>query len=141
MERVIDRLSNHYIVCGFGRMGAQIGRELTRRELAFVVIERDPIVLEMLRANGVLHIEGDATSDSILLTAGVAHARGLATALSGDADNALVVISAKGLNPNTIQIKATASQKGRVGCGQPLCSGRLSRHFDILRLTTRGLER
>jgi voltage-gated potassium channel len=58
-------------------MGAQIGRELTRRELAFVVIERDPIVLEMLRENGVLHIEGDATSDSILLTAGVAHARGL----------------------------------------------------------------
>ena len=110
MERVIDRLSNHYIVCGFGRMGAQIGRELTRRELAFVVIERDPIVLEMLRANGVLHIEGDATSDSILLTAGVAHARGLATALSGDADNALVVISAKGLNPY-LQVVARASSR------------------------------
>jgi voltage-gated potassium channel len=110
MERVIDRLSNHYIVCGFGRMGAQIGRELTRRELAFVVIERDPVVLEMLRANGVLHIEGDATSDSILLTAGVAHARGLATALSGDADNALVVISAKGLNPY-LQVVARASSR------------------------------
>ena len=50
MERVIDRLSDHYIVCGYGRMGVQIGRELTRRELAFVVIERDPKVLEMLRA-------------------------------------------------------------------------------------------
>jgi voltage-gated potassium channel len=110
MERVIDRLSNHYIVCGFGRMGAQIGRELTRRELAFVVIERDPIVLEMLRENGVLHIEGDATSDSILLTAGVAHARGLATALPGDADNALVVISAKGLNPY-LQVVARASSR------------------------------
>jgi voltage-gated potassium channel len=91
-------------------MGAQIGRELTRRELAFVVIELDPIVLEMLRANGVLHIEGDATSDSILLTAGVAHARGLATALSGDADNALVVISAKGLNPH-LQVVARASSQ------------------------------
>jgi voltage-gated potassium channel len=110
MERVIERLSNHYIVCGYGRMGAQIGRELTRRELAFVVIERDPIVLDMLRANGVLHIEGDATSDSILLTAGVAHARGLATALSGDADNALVVISAKGLNPY-LQVVARASSR------------------------------
>ena len=110
MDRVIDRISNHYIVCGFGRMGAQIGRELTRRELAFVVIERDPVVLEMLRANGVLHIEGDATSDSILLTAGVAHARGLATALSGDADNALVVISAKGLNPY-LQVVARASSR------------------------------
>lgn len=45
MERVIDRLSNPYIVCGYWRMGAQIGRELTRHELAFVVIERDPTVL------------------------------------------------------------------------------------------------
>jgi len=92
MERIIGRLSDHYIVCGYGRMGAQIGRELTRRELAFVVIERDPKVLEMLRMNSILHVEGDATSDGILLIAGVAHARGLATALSGDADNALVRI-------------------------------------------------
>jgi len=53
MERMIDRLSDHYIVCGYGRMGEQIGRELTRRKLAFVVIERDPKVLEMLRANNV----------------------------------------------------------------------------------------
>jgi voltage-gated potassium channel len=108
MERVIERLSNHYIVCGYGRMGAQIGRELTRRELAFVVIEQDPKVLEMLRLNNILHVEGDATSDRILLTAGVVHARGLATALSGDADNALVVISAKGLNPR-LQVVARAS--------------------------------
>jgi voltage-gated potassium channel len=110
MERVIDRLSNHYIVCGYGRMGAQIGRELTRRELAFVVIERDPKVLEMLRLNNILHVEGDATSDGILLSAGVAQARGLATALSGDADNALVVISAKGLN-RRLQVVARASSR------------------------------
>jgi len=89
MERVIDRLSDHYIVCGYGRMGEQIGRELTRRGLAFVAIERDAQVLETLRMHNTLHIEGDATSDSALRTAGVVHARGLATALSGDADNAL----------------------------------------------------
>jgi voltage-gated potassium channel len=110
IERVIDRLSNHYIVCGYGRMGAQIGRELTRRGLAFVVIERDPKMLEMLRVISILHVEGDATSDRILLIAGVAHARGLATALSGDADNALVVISAKGLNPR-LQVVARASSR------------------------------
>ena len=80
-------------------MGEQIGRELTRRTLAFVVIERKPRVLEMLRTNNMPYVEGDATSDSMLLTAGVARARGLATVLSGDADNTLVVISAKGLNP------------------------------------------
>ncbi len=121
MERVIDRLSNHYIVCGYGRMGAQIGRELTRRELAFVVIEQEPKVLEMLRLNNILHVEGDATSDRILLTAGVVHTRGLATALSGDADNALVVISAKGLNPR-LQVVARASS--RVG-GQRMALGLL----------------
>jgi voltage-gated potassium channel len=110
MERVIDRLSDHYIVCGYGRMGVQIGRELTRRALAFVVIERDPQVLEMLRQHSVLHVEGDATSDHILLAAGVTQARGLATALTGDADNALVVISAKGLNPR-LQVVARASSR------------------------------
>jgi voltage-gated potassium channel len=97
MEHVIGRHSDHYIVCRYGRMGEQIGRELTRRALAFVVIEREPRVLEMLGTNNIPYVEGDATSDSTLLTAGVARARGLATALSGDSDNALVVISAKGL--------------------------------------------
>src|SRR5262245_21603009 len=110
MERDIDQLSEHYIVCGYGRMGEQIGRELTRRGFAFVAIERDPKVLEMLRINNILHVEGDATSDHTLRTAGVAHARGLATALSGDADNALVVISAKGLNPY-LQVVARASSR------------------------------
>lgn len=110
MERIINRLSDHYIVCGYGRMGEQIGRELTRRALAYVVIERDPKVLEMLHGNNILHVEGDATSDSTLRTAGVTHARGLATALSGDADNALVVISAKGLNPR-LQVVARASNR------------------------------
>jgi len=108
MERGIDRLADHYIVCGYGRMGEQIGRELTRRGLAFVVIEREAKILEMLRVNSILHVEGDATSDSALRTAGVVRARGLATALSGDADNALVVISAKGLNPR-LQVVARAS--------------------------------
>lgn len=110
MERVIDRLADHYIVCGYGRMGEQIGRELTRRGLPFVAVDREPQVLEMLRAQRILHVEGDATSDSTLLAAGVAHARGLATALTGDADNALVVISAKGLNPR-LQVVARASHR------------------------------
>ena len=112
MEHVIDQLSDHYIVCGYGRMGEQIGRELTRRALAFVVIEREPRVLEMLRTNNIPYVEGDATSDSTLFAAGVARARGLATALSGDADNALVVISAKGLNPR-LQVVARASNPCR----------------------------
>jgi len=64
----------------------------------------------MLRLNNILRVKGDATSDRILLTAGVAHARGLATALSGDADNALVVISVTGLNPR-LQVVARASSR------------------------------
>lgn len=108
MEGMINQLSNHYIICGYGRMGRQISAELTRRSLAFVVIERNTDVVEGLRADNILHIQGDATSDHTLLAAGVGRARGLATALTGDADNALVVISAKGLNP-TIQVVARAS--------------------------------
>jgi voltage-gated potassium channel len=110
MERTIDRLADHYIVCGYGRMGEQIGRELSRRGLDFVVVEREAQVLERLRTANILHVAGDATNDSALLTAGVVHARGLATALNADADNALVVISAKGLNPR-LQVVARASNR------------------------------
>jgi len=69
-------------------------------------------VLEMLHANNIPHVEGDATRDSTLRTAGVARARRLATALSGDADNALVVISAKGLNLR-LQVVARESNRER----------------------------
>lgn len=110
MERDIARLTAHYIVCGYGRMGEQIGRELTRRGLDFVVIDRAPEVLAMLRDQGIRYVEGDATSDSTLRNAGVTRARGLATALSGDADNALIVISAKGLNTR-LQVVARASNQ------------------------------
>lgn len=110
MERDITRLTAHYIVCGYGRMGEQIGRELTRRGLDFVVIDRAPEVLAMLRDQGIRYVEGDATSDSTLRNAGVTRARGLATALSGDADNALIVISAKGLNAR-LQVVARASNQ------------------------------
>lgn len=110
MERDITRLTAHYIVCGYGRMGEQIGRELTRRGLDFVVIDRAPEVLAMLRDQGIRYVEGDATSDSTLRNAGVTRARGLATALSGDADNALIVISAKGLNTR-LQVVARASNQ------------------------------
>ena len=64
----------------------------------------------MLHANNIPHVEGDATRDSTLRTTGVARARGLATALSGDADNALVVIRAKGFNPR-LQVVARASNR------------------------------
>ncbi len=69
-------------------------------------------MLEMLHANNIPHVEGDATRDSTLRTAGVACARRLATALSGDADNALVVISAKGLNLR-LQVVARESNRER----------------------------
>jgi voltage-gated potassium channel len=108
MEHVIERLYQHYIICGHGRMGGQIGIELSRRGLAFVVIDQDTEAVESLQAQGILYVQGDATSDQVLRTAGVAKARGLATALTSDADNALVVISAKGLNPN-IHVVARAS--------------------------------
>ncbi|GIX46939.1 MAG: potassium transporter TrkA [Candidatus Tectimicrobiota bacterium] len=110
MQHAIDRLSGHYIICGYGRMGQQIGLELQRRGLPFVVIDRDEGVLEALQASGVLHVQGDATLDRTLLAAGVQRAKGLATALTSDADNALVIISAKGLNP-LLQVVARASSQ------------------------------
>lgn len=110
MKKAVDQLRGHYIICGYGRMGQQIGNELARRQLSFVAIEREPQILELLRKRNVLFVEGDAARDATLLAAGIKHAQGLAAALSGDADNALIVISAKGLNP-LLQVVARASNR------------------------------
>jgi voltage-gated potassium channel Kch len=87
---------------GVGTIGYYVLEDMTLVDALYMTVTTISTVgfgevLEMLRTNNIPYVEGDATSDSTLLTAGVARARGLATALSGDSDNALVVISAKGL--------------------------------------------
>ncbi|MEW6213903.1 MAG: potassium channel protein [Nitrospirota bacterium] len=108
LEKKIKELKNHYIICGYGRMGRIIGKELRNNGVQFVVIEKNPVLHEKEEA---LILEGDATHDDILKEAGIEKAKGLITVLPTDAENLYVVLSAKGLNPDLL-IVARAGEEG-----------------------------
>ena len=100
MNREIKKLKNHYILCGAGKSGEHVLHELRKTRRNCVVIERDPDKIRKLLHEGVPVIEGDATEDLILTSAGIDRAAGLVSALPNDKDNLFVVITARGLNPS-----------------------------------------
>jgi voltage-gated potassium channel len=100
MQKKIEELSNHYIVCGFGRMGSHICKELKQANVPFVVIDSNPDSIEKLEESGYLFDGADATRDSTLRSVGVEKAKGLVAVLSSDAENVFATLSAKYLNPN-----------------------------------------
>lgn len=109
LEKKIKDLIGHYIICGYGRMGRIIARELQDEGVKFVVVEKDPATLEEKEA--LLLVIGDATRDQTLKEAGIEKACGLISVLPNDAENLFVVLSARGLNPD-ILIVARAVEEG-----------------------------
>jgi voltage-gated potassium channel len=99
MEHRLHTLKDHSIVCGYGRMGQEIARELKARDLPFVVVERNPEHVPALRAAGIAHVIGDASEDEVLHHAGVEMARNLITVAPTDADNLFITLSGRSLNP------------------------------------------
>ena len=100
MIRTVEKLSDHYIICGLGDTGIHVLEEMLKSDVNFVGIEVDEERLEHLEETlEFLYVEGDATDDDVLIRAGVKQAKGLVTCLSRDQDNLFVVISAKNLNP------------------------------------------
>jgi len=98
--REMDKLENHYIVCGAGRVGRRIIRSLRRQSLPFVIIERNEERVVEFQGDNLHILIGDSTLEANLLQAGVTRARGLATCLPDDADNVYVVLTARGLSPD-----------------------------------------
>jgi voltage-gated potassium channel len=109
MKNKLKKTKDHYIVCGYGRMGHIICKELASNNIPFVVIEKEPVELD--EDDETLIIRGDATVDDVLLSAGIATAKGLISVLSSDAHNLFVVLSARGLNAG-LQIVARAGDEG-----------------------------
>lgn len=99
MEKKINRLNQHIIVCGAGRVGSQVIQRLDKEKVPFVAIDSDEELINDLLERGFLAIHGDATADAVLLQAGICRASGLVSALSGDAENVYVTLTSKGLNP------------------------------------------
>ena len=108
LEKKIKELSDHYIICGYGRMGRIISKELRAEGVRFVVVEKAPVSLE---ENGdILILLGDATQDHVLKEAGIEKARGLISVLHTDAENLFVVLSARGLNPNLLIVSRAVEE-------------------------------
>lgn len=100
MENRIEGMKHHYIICGFGRMGSLICREMAEEKAPFVIIEKSPEVLERIVDEDYIYLRGDATDDKSLLRAGVKRAKGVVCVLSSDAENLYVILTAKELNPD-----------------------------------------
>ncbi|MGA7828345.1 MAG: NAD-binding protein [Geobacteraceae bacterium] len=98
VEKKIEALHDHYIVCGFGRMGALICREFSAKPLPFVVVEKNNEVLAKLEEEDYLYLRGDATDDETLLKAGIKRAKGLVSVVASDTENVYITLSARGLN-------------------------------------------
>ena len=103
MEKEIEKLKDHYIICGAGEIGTHIMIELIDTKRKFVMIDRDANNIKKIEGKDILYIEGDASSDSVLLSAGIERAKGIFCTLPSDKDNLFVVLTARELN-NKIRI-------------------------------------
>ena len=108
MKGRIEALKDHYILCGFGRVGEEIAREFEVRHLPYVVVESNPEAIERARQRGYLLLVGDATNDATLKEAGVERARVLLAASDSDAGNTFIVLTAKALNPRLFIVSRAA---------------------------------
>ena len=96
----VEKLKDHYIICGLGRVGAQIAKEMSHEGVPFVSLDRDAAKVEAAAVGGVLALTLDSTDEAALHEAGIDHAIGLVACLGEDSANLLVTLAARSLNPN-----------------------------------------
>ncbi|UCD88387.1 MAG: potassium channel protein [Desulfobacterales bacterium] len=133
LEKKISAQRDHYIICGYGRVGSAVCDTLLLKHLDIVVIERDAARVSKLHEQNILHIAGEATEEENLITAGVERARGLVAALKTDSDNVYVTLSARQLNRELfIMARAGEEQAERkmlaAGASKVVCPYRMGAH-------------
>ncbi len=104
-------IKDHYIICGFGRIGKIICRELKTRKIPMVVIDNAPEARQVLEAEEIPFIHDDATNEEVLIEAGVERARGLISVVASDADNLFITMTARGLNPGAFILARADEEK------------------------------
>ncbi|MCX6344569.1 MAG: TrkA family potassium uptake protein [Armatimonadetes bacterium] len=114
MQKQIAKMRDHFIVCGYGRMGQQIVKDLQREGTDHCVIEWNPEQLPKLVAQDIPFVEGNASDDKALKAAGIEHAKGLITVAPTDEDNVFITLSARALNPKLF-IAARSIQEDNEG--------------------------
>jgi len=130
LEKHIKQLKNHYIICGYGRIGKVLYQQLATKFSDIVVIEHDTQLIEELDEEGILYIPGTATDEKILIDAGIRNAKVLVAALGADPDNVFLVLAAKHLNPK-ISIVARACNKSSKKILMSAGADRVESPYDI----------
>jgi len=146
MQRTIENMRGHVIVCGFGRIGSVVAREIMAEGRDVAVVERSPHLIEELKLQHISHVAGDATKDDILEAAGLRRAGALVSALSDDAANVYVTLTARQLNPDMYIVARSDSPEHsqrlmRAGANQvlfPHLYGGLRMAQSVLRPTVFG---
>jgi len=110
MQSKIAQLKDHYLICGFGRVGRQVARDLAQAGVQFVVIDDNPDVREAVDEMEVLHVDGKGHEDDVLIEAGIEQARGMVTCIDSDAENIFATLTARQLRPE-IHIVARAAEE------------------------------
>ncbi len=108
MQNQINQMRGHYIICGYGRMGQMVARQLLQEQLQVVVIDNNPESAELARRRELPVLYGDATSDAVLREAGIKRAHALIASSDSDAGNVFITLSARALNPDLLIV-------GRIG--------------------------
>ena len=112
LEKRISRMKDHYIVCGYGRIGKVLVHNLkAQRSLKIVAVENNPELVEEMEEDNVLYISGDATSEAVLLKAGIKKAKVIVAALATDAFNVFLVLTARQLNPDIFIFARTSCKE------------------------------
>ncbi len=115
VKRKINGLSNHVVICGYGRNGKQASLELLEHNETTVIIEKNTELVQGMRnSNDLLYVEGDATDDDTLISAGIENAKALITTLPEDADNLFVVLTAREINPALTIISRASAENSDV---------------------------
>ena len=126
LQKKIGQLKDHFIVCGFGRMGQALCETLSERDASFLLIEQNPSRIQEADRLGYLHLQGDAMSEQVLADAQIERASGLASCLGQDADNVFVTLTVRGLNDKIFIISRSEeigaeSKLRRAGANRVIC--------------------
>jgi voltage-gated potassium channel len=109
-HRMIASYSDHFIICGFGRVGRQVARDLGLAGVAYVVIDSNPVHRDQAAALGVRYLERNAAEDEVLVEAGIERARAVIACVDSDADNIFIVLTARGLRPELLIIARASAE-------------------------------
>ena len=114
VEKKISELREHFIICGYGRIGSLVSKELRDHKKDFVVIENNPSAIERMEINKILYLDQDATVEDVLIQAGIMHARGIVPAVGSDADNVFITLTARGLRPDIFILARASDEKDEI---------------------------